>query len=64
MTITITVAIIAALGSLASGFIVGKTMTKSKAKEIDEAAKKEAELIISKAKTEADAFFEKAKAKS
>lgn len=64
MTITITVAIIAALGSLATGFIVGKTMTKSKAKEIDEAAKKEAELIISKAKTEADSFFEKAKAKS
>ena len=58
------VPIIASVVCLAVGLVIGKMLTNSKAKEIDEAAKKEAELIISNAKAKSDTFFEKAKAKS
>ncbi len=58
------ITIVASLVCLAIGFVVGKMLSKSKASEIDAAAKKEAELILSKAKSDADTFFEKAKAKS
>lgn len=61
---SIVIPIVAAAISLIVGFVIGKMLTNSKAKEIDDAAKKEAELIISKAKAKADSFFEKAKAKS
>jgi ribonuclease Y len=58
------ITIVAAVICLILGFVIGKMLSKSKAQEIDEAAKKEAELVISKAKSQADTFFEKAKAKS
>jgi ribonuclease Y len=61
---SVIVTVIAALASLAGGFGIGKMLTGSKAKEIDEAAKKEADIILKKAQADADTFFEKAKAKS
>jgi len=60
----IIITIVVSLICLAVGFFVGKTLSSNKAKEINAAAQKEAELIIEKAQTKADSFFEKAKAKS
>ncbi|MEZ4978478.1 MAG: hypothetical protein R2772_04195 [Chitinophagales bacterium] len=51
--------LVPALLTLAVGFFVGKKLSSSKAKEIDEAAKKEAEIILKKANTEAEVIWEK-----
>ena len=56
--------VVASIACLVVGFFVGKMLSSSKAKEIDDAAKKEADIILKKAQVEADSFFEKAKAKS
>lgn len=58
------IALVVGLVCLGLGFVVGKMLTGNKAKEIDDVAKKEAELILKKAKSDADIFFDKAKAKS
>ena len=58
------ITIVASIVCLGLGFVIGKMLSSNKAKEIDDAAKKEAELIIKKAQADADTFFEKAKEKS
>lgn len=62
MTLIITA--IAALVSLAGGFAIGKILSSSKAKEIDESAKKEAEILLKKASTEAEVLLEKTASKA
>ncbi|MCB9256543.1 MAG: ribonuclease Y [Chitinophagales bacterium] len=56
--------LVPALLTLAVGFFVGKKLSSSKAKEIDEAAKKEAEIILKKANTEAEVILEKTSSKA
>lgn len=55
---------VASIICLAIGFFVGKKLASNKAEEINNAAKKDAELLIASAQTKADSYFEKAKAKS
>ena len=58
------ITLVVSIACLGLGFAIGKMLTGNKAKEIDDAAKKEAELILKKAQADADNFFEKAKSKS
>ncbi|MCD8529014.1 MAG: Rnase Y domain-containing protein [Chitinophagales bacterium] len=62
--IAVIVAVVTALVSLGIGFLGGKSLASSKAKEIDDAAKKEADILVKKAKAEAETYLEKAEAKS
>lgn len=55
---------IALLAGLAVGFIIGKLLSSSKAKEIDNAAKNEANLLLEKAKANAQSLVDKAEDKA
>lgn len=56
--------IIGVLIGLLLGFVIGKLLTGSKAKEIDNAAKNEANLLLEKAKANAQSLVEKAEDKA
>lgn len=56
--------IVGVLVGLLVGFVIGKLLTGSKAKEIDNAAKNEANLLLEKAKANAQSLVEKAEDKA
>lgn len=58
------IVVVATVVALAIGFLIGKMISGNKANEINEAAQKEANILLKKAKADADIFFEKAKDKS